>query len=252
MNFTKVKPDKSRASFASREYFKRFLKKKANLHWRTANIFCSTHTKTSSHLHTYKHTLESLYCTTWPSEILPINNAGKCAASHVGVTSNLPISSAESRWRAAEPFPAPSRCVRPSESFWKIELDAFNLHHSTLSPEHVITWAVISLSAHVSECVTGVVSLIFVYLWCGCQPARLCPPIWKHPHPSSPNVIGTFPPTPITSCIYLVGPSRTGSEQTCLSWLAWDRRLCNKTTQVWQKCTLSRSWSLVRQSQVWN
>lgn len=56
MNFTKVKPDKSRASFASREYFKRFLKKKANLHWRTANIFCSTHTKTNRLIYTLTNT----------------------------------------------------------------------------------------------------------------------------------------------------------------------------------------------------
>lgn len=31
--------------------------------------------------------------------------------------------------------------------------------------------------------------------------------------------------------------------RTCLSWLGLDQRLCNKTAQVWQKCTLSRSWS---------
>lgn len=32
-------------------------------------------------------------------------------------------------------------------------------------------------------------------------------------------------------------------QRTCLSTLGWDQRFYNKTAQVWQKCSLSRSWS---------
>lgn len=53
-------------------------------------------------------------------------------------------------------------------------------------------------------------------------------------------VISTFSPHHI---LYISGWPWQDWQWTCLSWLGWDHQLCNKTAQVWQKCTLSRSWS---------
>lgn len=52
--------------------------------------------------------------------------------------------------------------------------------------------------------------------------------------------MSSFPPLHI---LHISGGPLQDWQWTCLSWLGWDQRLCNKTAQVWQKCTLSRSWS---------
>ncbi len=83
---------------------------------------------------------------------------------------NLPISSAEFRWRAAEPFPAPSLCAQPSESFWKIKLAQrhcqsashwhYHLHKS--SHERSLLWHCMWLSLFVRD--RDRKSLIFIVL----------------------------------------------------------------------------------------
>lgn len=80
---------------------------------------------------------------------------------------------------------------------------------------------------------------IFVYLSQSVVKLPYHPP----PPPSFPGSLsGRIPvPPPVSglnqqqppSCTYLVGSGRLGRDQ----------RLRNKTAQVWQKCTLSRSWS---------
>lgn len=126
---------------------------------------------------------------------------------------NLPISSAELRWRAAEPFPAPSQCVQPSESFCKSKVKTF----STLSFQHHHENFDFSTTAykwvHLQDC--GSVWLSFCW-----KTATLCP-FWdaclevslSYLQLMSGLVISIFSPHHI---LHVCVPSRTGSVRACL------------------------------------
>ena len=113
----------------------------------------------------------------------------------------------------------------------KMKWDIVNLQPSTSSHQHVITRALGSLSP-----------AIFVYLP---NYASFQIPIWNSYCPSllmSGLVIANL------SSYHTLHISRRLWQDwrgTCPPRLGWDQRLCYKTAPVWQKCTLSRSWSPV-------
>lgn len=127
------------------------------------------------------------------------------AACHMKRYVNLPISSAGFRWRAAAPSPAPSRCAQPSESSWKIKC-------------HIFTASVVMDTWTSHEKVT----LPITFLAGGLphsSPHRI--PFWVSLASSSaPSLL-------ITSCIYPLGPGRTGAEQarfgSAIKLLRFDR-----------------------------